>query len=463
MTQSDYISVGLDIGTTAVKACMFDGAGNMLGVGHAEYTLETPAPDIVELPPQKYWEAVQSALSQLPSRHYDAIAVTGQAETLITVDAKGDPIGKAIVWLDNRAKEEAEEITSHFGNEYLFRLSGQTETLPCFPAPKILWLKRHEPERFRSTAKYLMVEDYIGWCLSGEYATCSGLMPSSIYYDIGTDKYDQSMLEYLGIKESQLPRLTAPGETIATFNGTRLAAAPIDHVCGNLGAGGGVTETTGCSLAICAVADHIVYDEKLRVSTYCGFRAGDYALLPWAPTAGMVLRYFRDNFSNGAAYSELDSLAETVAPGSEGLILLPHCAGAVSPITNPNARGVAWGITLAHTRAHWARAIMESIAYLLRDNVETLADMGCPVNSISSLGGAASSQLWMQIKADVLQKPINVPACPEVTSLGAAMLAHGGDCGSMCKTARVITPGAAVYEESFRQYKKLNQLMLPLF
>ena len=459
--------VGIDIGTTAVKACMFDGDGTLLGIGSAEYTLETPMPDIVELEPEEYWRAVQKALAQLPAGHFDAVAITGQAETLITVDATGAPIGKAIVWLDNRAKEEADELVAHFGLERLFRLSGQTEILPCFPAPKIMWLKRHEPERFAKTAKYLMVEDYIGWRLSGEYGTCNGLLPSSIYYDIRSNHYDEEVLNFIGISSEQLPRLCAPGETIAEYPNaggmTRLAAAPIDHVCGNLGAGGGITETTGCALALCAISNHLLYDEAKRISTYCGARTGDYALLPWAPTGGMLLRHFRDHFTGGLSYRELDELAAQVAPGSDGLVILPHCAGAVSPVTNPNARGVAWGITLAHTKAHWARAIMESIAYLLRENVETLASIGCKVEAISSLGGAAASPLWLQMKADLLQVPIHLPACQEVTSLGAAMLAHGGDCAGMCRIAKTIQPGKPLYEEAYARYKELNKILLPTF
>lgn len=456
-------TIGIDIGTTAVKACMFDDEGTMLGCAHAEYSLETPGPDIVELQVEEYWSAVQRALSELPKEKYEAIAITGQAETLITLDASGKPTGKAIVWLDNRAKQEALELTERFGLDRLFHLSGQTEVLPCFPAPKIMWLRRHQPERFARTAKYLMVEDYIGWRLSGTYATCRGLMPSSIYYDMRTGEYDSEILEYIGITKEMLPRLASPGETVAEFNGIRLVAAPIDHVCGNYGAGGSITETTGCSLAVCATSDKLVYDEKMRVSTYCGAREGAFALLPWAPTAGMLLRHFRDHFSGGLSYDQLGEMAATVPAGSDGLIILPHCAGAVSPVTNPNARGVAWGITLAHTKAHWARAIMESIAFLLRDNVEALRDIGCAADTMSSLGGAASSQVWLQIKADVLQLPVSVPQCPEVTSLGAAMLARGGDCRAMRKTARTIYPGKPLYEDAFANYKYLNSILLPSF
>ena len=456
------VLVGIDVGTTAIKACMFDEEGTLLGVGHAEYTLETPAPDIVELDAAEYWKATQTALSQLPDRKIDAVGITGQAETLVTIDENGGQTGKAIVWLDNRAKDEAEEIAAHFGDE-IFWLSGQTEVLPCFPAPKILWMKRHEPERFAKTAKFMMVEDYIAWCMSGYCRTCRGLLPSSLYYDIRTGEYYKPMLDYIGIDESRLPELASPGERINPTGSVKYVAAPIDHVCGNFGAGGCITETTGCSLAICAISKKLIYDEKRRISTYCGASDGEFALLPWAPTGGMILRHFRDNFGGGLSYDELGALAAEVKPGADGLVILPHCAGTVSPVTNPNARGVAWGFTLAHTKAHWARAIMESIAYLLRDNVETLRSIGCTVDAITSLGGAASSPLWLQIKADVLQMPVTVPECPEVTALGAAMLAKGNCFEKMRRTGKTILPGKAAYEESYARYRQLNDLLLPTF
>ena len=484
--------LGLDMGTTGVKAAVFDASGNMAGVGLTEYTLETPAPDIVELDAEIYWESAKSAIAEAVKKSgvqpekIVSIAITGQAETLIMVDDAGKPLRKAIVWLDNRAVEEAAFLDEKFSTEALFRMSGQTEMLPCWPAPKILWFKKHEPELFAKTAKYLMVEDFIAFRLTGKYATCSGLMPSALYYDIRTTKYDPAMLEAIGITEAQLPELKAAGGIIgkAVANdspvapGTLVAAAPIDHVCGNLGSGcagnGIISETTGCTLALCAAFDRLVYDEEKRLSTYLGFAPGSFVLLPWAPTAGMLLKHFRDEFTSGMDFKAFDAAAAGVAPGSEGLILLPHCAGAISPDCNPNARGVAWGITLAHKRGHWARAIMESVAYLLKDNVEALRSMGARITEIRSLGGASKSKLWLQIKADVLDLPVTVTECAEATSLGAAILGAVA-CGdfpdtaaavdAMVKIAFRVEPGAAVadYKKPFEQYRMLNKLLMPTF
>ena len=255
--------LGIDIGTTGIKTVIFDSEGFPKGIGLAEYTLETPKPDIVELEAEVYWESTKKALAQaveaaaVSPSEIRSLAVTGQAETLIMVDENNKPLRKAIVWLDNRAVDEAAELDKKFTTEALFRMSGQTEMLPCWPAAKILWYRKNEPQLFAKTAKYLMVEDFIIAKLTGKYATCNGLMPSSLYYDIRTDKYDPAMLETLGIAENQLPELKNAGEIAGVciendsllVPGTPVAVAPLDHVCGNLGSGCGeegmLSETTG--------------------------------------------------------------------------------------------------------------------------------------------------------------------------------------------------------------------------
>lgn len=484
--------LGLDIGTTGVKAVAFDGDGTALGIGITEYTLETPAPDIVELDAELYWDAAKRSIAQAVEKSaispadIAGIGITGQAETLIVTDDAGKPIRKAIVWLDNRGNDEARIIKERFDEDALFRMSGQTEMLPCWPAAKILWIKRNEPAIFASAKKYLMVEDYVIRRLTGKFATCRGLMPSTLYYDIRTGNYDAAMLEFLGITDEQLPILLDAGEAagICIENdsilqpGTVVTCGPIDHVCGNLGSGcsgdGMISETTGCSLALCAAFDHPVYDEEKRISTYLGFAKDSFVLLPWAPTAGMLLKHFRDEFANGTTYDELGKAASEIAPGSEGLIILPHCAGAVSPVCNPAARGVAYGVTLAHKRAHWARAIMEAVAYLLRDNVEVLRNMGCLLSEVRALGGAAKSQIWLQIMADVLNLPMTTTVCEEATSLGAAILARVA-CGDvkdaaegasrMVRVKATVRPGADAekYDLEYQKYRKLNNMILPTF
>lgn len=484
--------LGIDIGTTAVKAALFDGQGAMLGGGLAEYTLETPAPDIVELDAETYVDAVRDAVAKalaaakLQPMDVRSVGITGQAETLICVDADGVPLRKAINWLDNRAKTEAADIEKQFGMDWLLKLSGQTEMLPCWPAAKIRWLAANEPQVFAKTAKYLMVEDFIAHKLTGVFATCVGLMPSTIYYDIATEQYDASMLRYLNISESQLPSLKQPGEiagrcvagNLCGFAAnTPVSICPLDHVAGCLGAGGGpgvVTETTGCTLAACATLPKLLYDESRQLGTYYGFTPQSYVFLPWAPTAGMLLRHFRDYFSNGLDYRQLDELAAQVPPGSDGLVVLPHCAGAVSPQANPNARGVIYGLTLAHKQGHIARALMEAVAALLKDNLDALERFGVEIHELRALGGASKSPLWLQIKADLLDKTVTTLACDEATSLGAAMLGAiaAGDFAdaaaaqaAMVHAASSVSPGenVAAYKPYFAKYQEINNLLLKTF
>ncbi|MBP5300406.1 MAG: hypothetical protein J6Y80_03275 [Victivallales bacterium] len=487
-----HLSLGLDLGTTGIKAVLFDADGMTRGIGLTEYTLETPAPDFVELDAERYWEAAKSAIGQALTaakaapQEIASVGITGQAETLIVVDDAGRPLRKAIVWLDNRADQEAAAIRERFGDETLFRMSGQTEMLPCWPAAKLLWLRNHEPELFAKAARFLMVEDFVIARLCGKFVTCRGLMPSTLYFDIRTGEYDRAMLDFLGITLEQLPELRDAGEAAGPciandsplLPGTVVSCGPIDHVCGNLGSGctgeGLISETTGCSLALCASFPKPVYDEERRISTYLGFAPGSYVLLPWAPTAGMLLKHFRDEFSAGRTYDDLTREAAAIPPGSEGLVILPHCAGAVSPVCNPRARGVAYGVTLAHKRGHWTRAIMESVAYLLRDNVEVLRAMGCPLAEVRALGGAAKSPLWLQIMADVLQIPVTVTACEEATALGAAILGRVA-CGefptaaegsaAMVRVKNTVVPDAhtAAYAAEYQRYRNLNNLLLPTF
>ncbi|MBP5182587.1 MAG: hypothetical protein J6331_06125 [Lentisphaeria bacterium] len=484
--------MGIDIGTTGVKTVLFDLDGVPRGTGLSEYALETPGPDIVELDPTVYWESVKKAVAQAVEeakcdpKEIVSAGITGQAETLVYLGKDKNPSRKAVVWLDNRAGEEAETLKKAFSPEELFRMSGQTEMLPCWPAAKILHLKRHEEKVFAATEKYLMAEDYILWRLTGELATCRGMLPSTEYFDIRTGSWYRPMLDFLGITEENLPRLTHGGECAGIVKendsllppGCVVSLCPIDHVCGNLGSGcceeGMISETTGCTLALCAPFGHLVYDEARQVSTYLGSTKGSFVLLPWAPTAGMLLKYFRDEFASNLDYRTFDEEAAKVPAGSEGLLILPHMAGAVSPDCNPEARGVVYGLTLAHRKGHIARACMESVAYLLKDNLEAMKNAGLSVKELRSLGGASKSRLWLQIKADVLNIPVTVTECAEATSLGAAILgataaklfsspAEGAK--RMVRKGLTVYPSgdAEIYGKCFARYRKINRLLLPTF
>jgi sugar (pentulose or hexulose) kinase len=476
----------LDAGTTSLKGAMFDLAGNMLASRVHEYHLEKPAPDIVELDPEIYWLAAKNVIAgilmetKVNPENISALGVTSQGETLIVLDKHGNPLRKAIVWLDNRAGEEAETIKSKFGRELVYKITGQQDIVPGWPASKILWLRKHEPEIFKETAKFLMLEDYLIYRLTGVFATDHALSPSTIYYDFVNGCWWREMLDFLHVSEKQLPVLLNSGDSagnitadIGLAGNTAVTVAPIDQIAAAVGAGniapGMITETTGCALAICATVEHPAYDPGMNIGLYRHALPGMFVLMPWIPTAGMILRWFRDEFGNGMDYDALLGLASEVPHGSEGLILLPHFSGMNSPEIKPDAKGVFYGMTTAHHKGHFVRAILESVAFSLRDNIELLEESGISCTEIVSLGGAARSSLWLQVKADVLQRRIKSMRCEETTSLGTAVLAAAGTglfaniaeaVEAMVHPAATITPDLAnskIYDNVFKQYKELNR------
>jgi sugar (pentulose or hexulose) kinase len=478
--------LALDAGTTSLKVSLFNFSGVMVGGCVQEYRLDNPSPEIVELEPEVYWSAAQDAIVHILSEtsilpaDIAAVGVTSQGETLIVLDKQGRPLRKAIVWLDNRAEAEAKLIREKFGRDLVYQVTGQQDILPSWPAAKILWLRTHEPEVFQAAYKFLMLEDYLIYRLTGKFATDHALNPSTLYYDLRNGCWWESMLAFIGISPQQLPTLLNSGSVAGTVvgrvgltEGTRVTVAPMDQVAAAVGGGniapGVITETTGCALALCATVDHPVYDPKARIALYRHAVPGVFALLPWIPTAGMILRWFRDEFGDGMDYSALDEQAAAVPPGSDGLILLPHFGGMLSPEVNSEARGVFWGISTAHRKAHFIRSILEAVAFALRDNLELLTQTGVECRQITCLGGAARSKVWLQIKADVLQRPVRTLRCEETTSLGTAMLAAIGAgifpnieaaIAAMVHPAGMVSPDTknrATYNAAFRKYKEVNR------
>ncbi len=497
--------LAVDLGTTAIKVILFETNGTVLAKSTQEYALLTPSALEVELPVGTYWTAFKRGLAEVmaasktdPSR-IKAIGISAQGETLITVDGSGTPLMNAIVWLDNRAQDEAAILAKHFSNQKAYRITGQVEIVPTWPAAKILWLKGHAPDVFRRVARFLLIEDYFIWRMTGSYVCEGSLICSTVYWDILKKVWWKDMLDYLGVSEAQLPEIREPGDVVGPLlpavatelglsSNTLVATGALDQACGAIGVGniapGVISENTGAALAICATVDRPTFDQKGRMPCHYHGMRNTYMAHTFT-TGGMVLRWFRDGFCQPEAsvgalcgmdtYDLLGKEAAAVPPGCNGLVMLPHLQGAMAPESNPKAKGVFYGFTLHHGRPHFVRAIMEAIAFAIRRNLDVLEDLGIPVGEIRSLGGGSRSRLWSQIKADVTGRPVFTMQNEEAACLGAAMLAgvaaglypdlRKAVSGMVALKDRLVPDAAtsAAYNEAYRRYTGLYESLLGMF
>lgn len=419
--------LGIDIGTTSLKGCVFDEQGKELASVTKAYTLITEG-ERVEFPAEKYFELFKEAYDELSAQFpITSFAIDTQGETLIFLDKQGQPLMNAIVWLDNRAEAEAKAIEAAFGLQAVYEITGQTEVPAGYPAPKILWLKNNRPDLFNKLDKVVLLEDYLLYRITGKFVCERSLYSSTLYLDIRTGEYWKEMLDFIGVDESYLPTLYESGEKVGEYQGAVVCTGALDQISGFIGSGiireGMVSEMTGTALAVCALSKEIPpYFEGIKVPAY--YVAKDkYCLLMWAPTAGMVMEWFKKNFCADLDYKTMDEAAAKIPLGSEDLTISPNMRGSVMPVNDSELKGGVYGMDLKHTRAHFARAIMESIACLLRQYLECLQ---LPVDEIISIGGGAKSGVWRQIKADITGKKVVTLKNKETGCLGTAIYAGYG-------------------------------------
>jgi len=459
--------LGADVGTTSLKMVLFDESGNELKSVSKSYTLETHG-DRVELDPEKYWEMFRGAYEEIKKEYkIDALSIDTQCETLIVTDNDGNSLYNAIVWLDNRAVEEAEEIDKKFGVKKVYEVTGQPEITATWPAAKLMWLRKNEPEVFGKIKKIFLLEDFLLYRLTGEFVTEKTLQSSSLYLDIKEGKWWGEMLEFIGVDESQLPRLMGSAEVIGTYDGTVVCTGVMDQVAGSVGAGvvdrSVVSEMTGTTMAIVVPTDKFPeYVEGSKVPCHVNYD-GNYCLLTWTPTAGIALKWFKENFCENLSFRQLDEIAEKVPAGCSGLTFMPYLCGSIIPKYNPDARGAFLGLTMEHGRGHAVRAILESVAFMLQENLQYL---GVSCDEIRSMGGGAMSPLWCQIKADVTGKKIVTLKNAESACLGSAIIAGVGAgiyesvpaaCSKLIQTDKEYSPCGTDYAEAYERYLKFEE------
>jgi len=488
----------IDGGTTAFKAAVFDESLRVLGLANREFDIEHPQPGQSELDADAYWsacvEAVRHALhsAEIDPQQIAAVAVTSHTDTLFALDASGRPVGKAILWTDPRAQQQADDIQHRFGLEQLFHLTGQTGASSVHFASRLAWFLQQQPRETERVRYFLQTQDFLLYRLSGQAALDHTIASCSLLGYLEQRGYWREMLDVLGIAEETLSRIIAAGEVAGTLTAEAahamglpkdipVVAGAMDAVAAQLALGnrraGMVTEITGAALVIGATCDAPTFDAQMRVPCFAHAIPDKYLLLPWCETAGSALQWYRNQFfapwvqDSAHLYEMITAEAAEVPAGSDGVLVLPHFAGSGSPDFNPEARAAILGLTLAHQRKHISRALLESIAFLLQRNLDLLAEMGVPITQLVSAGGGSKSALWCRIKADVTGYPVVTMDVPEATATGAALLAgQAMDWWTLDSAPPVGDPERAItyhprqevhgqYSEAYRRFLQYEALM----
>ncbi|MGN1059094.1 MAG: FGGY-family carbohydrate kinase, partial [Clostridia bacterium] len=461
--------LGIDVGTTSIKAAVFNEDGKMLSQTTVDYTLKQEG-NRVEFDPAAYWSLFQKAMGDVTAGlKVGAMSIDTQCETLILTDEAGQPVRDAIVWLDNRAQTQAKAIEAHFGTKKVYEVTGQPEITAAWPACKLLWVKENEPAVWAKTKKIFLLEDYLLFKLTGEFVTEKTLQSSSLYFDIRSGTWWQEMLDYVGVSPDMLPTLKDSGEPVGVYENIQVVTGAMDQAAGAIGAGvvrpGIISEMTGTTMVLFVPEETIpAYDPDSKIPCHYNYD-GSYARILWTTTAGMSLKWFKNILCEDFDFKQLDELAASVPPGCDGLVMLPHLCGSTMPRYNPDAKGAFYGLTLQHTRGHFVRSILEAVACMLKSNLDYLA---MPVEEIRLMGGGAKSPLWCQIKADMTGIRLLTLENSETACLGSAILAGVGAgvypsvreaAEKIVKTETVYTPQGVDYSQVYAQYTKLDDTL----
>jgi xylulokinase len=447
--------LGLDIGTSGAKAVLVDERGSVLASALAEYPLSTPQPLWSEQDPADWWRGAQQALkavltqSGVNTSGIAGLGLTGQMHGSVFLDAEGRVIRPALLWNDQRTAAECEEITQRVGYERLIQIAGNP-ALTGFQAPKILWLRNHEPENYRRLARVLLPKDYIRLLLTGEAAADASDAAGTLLLDLQSRDWSDEILSKLEINRDWLPRvyegpditgvlLPQAAQALSLPAGLPVVAGGGDNAASAVGTGvvrsGVVSSSIGTSGVIFAHSDQIALDPQGRLHTFCHAVPEKYHLMAVSLSAGGSFRWLRDLFTQAFQmasrpgeldYTQITAGAAAVEPGAEGLIFLPYLTGERTPHLDPYARGALIGLTARHTAAHVARAVMEGVVFALRDGLEIMRALDVPVEQIRATGGGGRSALWRQMQADIYGVEVVTLKAEEGPAYGAALLAGVG-------------------------------------
>jgi len=487
--------LGIDVSTTATKAVLVDDQGAVRGVGAESYGVSTPRPLWSEQDPALWWAATATAVrgaltaAGVDGGDVDAVGLAGQMHGAVLLDSADVPLRPAILWNDQRTAAECDEIRERVGMPRLVEITGN-DALTGLTAPKLLWVRRHEPETWARVAHLLLPKDYVRLRLTGEHAIDKADASGTLLLDLVARDWSSMVLNALGIPSGWLPRTfegtdvtggltdAAAAET-GLRPGTPVVAGGGDPSANGVGVGAVAPGTTALSLGtsgvIFASTDRPLFDPGGRVHAFCHAVPGRWHMMSVMLSAAGSLRWFRDALARGTGYDELLADAQEVPAGSDGLWFLPYLSGERSPHPDPLARGAFVGLTVSHDRRHLTRAVLEGVAYGLRDGLDLMREAGMPApTQIRVSGGGTASPLWRQILADVLDTELATVSTTEGAAYGAAVLAavaSGWFATVDDAVARLVivtpsaTPGPDVdrYAEGHLRYRALYPALAPHF
>lgn len=480
--------LGIDVSTTGVKALLIDPAGNVVGSANTEQPLSTPHPLWSEQDPAHWWNgAVQSIRQVLREQGISGDAVqgvglTGQMHGLTLLDEAGNVLRPAILWNDQRTGPQCDEIRSRLGRSRLIEITGN-DALTGFTAPKVLWVQQNEPDVYARAKHILLPKDYVRFQLTGEYAMDKADGAGTILMDLKSRQWSQEVLSALGIPPEWLPSTFEGPEITGTITaqaaeatglraGTPVIAGGGDQAAQAVGVGavqpGIVALTLGTSGVVFATTGQAFIEPEGRLHAFCHSVPGRWHLMGVMLSAAGSLRWYRDTFAPGVDYDTLLAPANDIAACCEGLLFLPYLTGERTPHPDPLARGAFVGLNIRHGQAYMTRAVLEGVAFGLRDSFELMKSAGLEaIHQVRVSGGGARSMLWRQILADVLDAELVTVNTTEGAAYGAALLAGVGtgiwpDVDTACnqtvkQTGRTTqTPdGVAAYQKGYEVYRDL--------
>jgi xylulokinase len=468
--------VGLDVGTTGVKALALSPEGDVLARAEEGYDLSMPRPGWAEQDPEDWWRAAERALARLGGEP-TSIGLSGQMHGLVVLDDRDRVLRPAILWNDQRTEAECAEIEERIGLARLIQLTGN-RALTGFTAPKLLWLRRHEPDSYARIAHVLLPKDYVRLRLTGERASDVSDASGTLLFDVAHRRWSDELVAEFDLDPAWLPRaLESPNVSGRTGARIPVAAGAGDQAAAALGVGvdrpGPLSIVLGTSGVVFAALPGYAADSQARVHAFCHAVPGAWEAMGVMLSAGGSLRWLRDLFGTDG-YDEFTAAAELWPPGAEGLMFLPYLAGERTPHADPHARGALTGLALRHNRGAVARAVLEGVAYGLRDSLELLRNLGVEPSVGRVSGGGARSDLWLRILASVLDLPLERTATDEGSAYGAALL--GGvtagvfrdvheavaACVRVRETVEPEVQWRRAYEHGYERFRLLYPALRPL-